>query len=143
MLFKRGEVDAVATNDSDALTFAAGTLLILLLFQLLYTQFKKGADTMLTLITNWGNAHMATYRLLNVLSCLNLTSAQFVDFCLLCGTDFSSKVKGVGPASALKQILEYVTLEHLNAIIPDEAHEDMIDNARPIFFHNITEDMYV
>jgi 5'-3' exonuclease len=97
----------------------------------------------MTLITNWGNAHMATYKLSTVLSCLNLTSTQFVDFCLLCGTDFSSKVKGVGPASAIKQILEYGTLERLNFNIPNEAHEDMIKNGRPIFFHNIIEDMYV
>ena len=35
-MFKRGEVDAVSTNDSDALTFAAGMFLLLFVLLLLF-----------------------------------------------------------------------------------------------------------
>jgi len=31
---------------------------------------------------------------------LGMTQAMFVDFCLLCGTDFTERLKGLGPMTA-------------------------------------------
>ncbi len=35
---------------------------------------------------------------------LGMTRAMFVDFCLLCGTDFTERLKGLGPMTALQLV---------------------------------------
>ena len=42
---------------------------------------------------------------------MNLTMDQFVDLCVLLGTDYCDNIKGVGPKTALKLITKYGTLE--------------------------------
>ncbi len=42
---------------------------------------------------------------------LQLSRPRFVDFALLLGTDFSERIKNVGPARALKFIKEHGTIE--------------------------------
>jgi len=39
-----------------------------------------------------------------VLNALSLTYEQFIDFCILCGCDYTSKIAGIGPVKALKLI---------------------------------------
>ena len=46
-----------------------------------------------------------------VLSSLQLSREQFVDFCVLCGCDYAQKLRGVGPKTALKLIVTHKTLE--------------------------------
>lgn len=49
---------------------------------------------------------------LNVALCgLDITFEQFVDLCILCGCDYCSSIKGIGPKTALKLIRQYKTLE--------------------------------
>lgn len=49
---------------------------------------------------------------LNVALCgLDITFEQFVDLCILCGCDYCSNIKGIGPKTALKLIRQYKTLE--------------------------------
>ncbi len=36
------------------------------------------------------------------LSAINLTEDQFIDFCILCGCDYASNIKGIGPVRALQ-----------------------------------------
>jgi flap endonuclease-1 len=45
------------------------------------------------------------------LSLLGITRAQLIDIAILVGTDYNEKVKGIGPKTALKLILEHGTLE--------------------------------
>ncbi|KIY62912.1 PIN domain-like protein [Cylindrobasidium torrendii FP15055 ss-10] len=49
---------------------------------------------------------------------LSLDRASFVDFCILLGTDFSQRIKHVGPMRALKFIREYGTIENIIAAQP-------------------------
>ncbi|KAI9476166.1 MAG: PIN domain-like protein [Benjaminiella poitrasii] len=49
---------------------------------------------------------------------LQLSRESFIDFCILCGTDFSGTIQGIGPHRALAAIKKYGSieslLEHLN-----------------------------
>jgi 5'-3' exonuclease len=38
---------------------------------------------------------------------------QFVDFCIMCGTDYNTNIKGIGPAGAFKLISQYKTIENI------------------------------
>ena len=40
----------------------------------------------------------------SILEELDLTYEQYIDFCILCGCDYTSKVPGIGPVKALKMI---------------------------------------
>ena len=44
---------------------------------------------------------------------LELTRESFVDFALLLGTDFSQRIKNVGPARAYRFIKEYGSIERI------------------------------
>ena len=44
---------------------------------------------------------------------LQLDREAFVDFALLLGTDFSQRIKNVGPARALKFIRQHRTIERV------------------------------
>ncbi|KAI0763113.1 PIN domain-like protein [Trametes elegans] len=49
----------------------------------------------------------------DVRAALALDRARFVDFALLLGTDFSQRIKNVGPARALRFIREHGSIEHI------------------------------
>jgi len=42
----------------------------------------------------------------NLLACMSLTYDEFVDFCILSGSDFTISPKGFGPATAMKEFLK-------------------------------------
>ncbi|CAG8762445.1 12265_t:CDS:1, partial [Cetraspora pellucida] len=44
---------------------------------------------------------------------LNLSRDEFIDLCILCGTDFSGTIQGIGPTKALKMIRSYGTIENI------------------------------
>jgi flap endonuclease-1 len=44
---------------------------------------------------------------------MNLTMNQFIDLCVLLGTDYCDSIKGIGPKGAYKLILKYGTLEKI------------------------------
>lgn len=48
---------------------------------------------------------------------MNLTMDQFVDLCVLLGTDYCDSIKGVGPKGAYKLISKYGTLEKVLKIL--------------------------
>lgn len=90
-----GKVFAVGTEDMDALTFGSTVLLR----HLTYSDTKKMPPM--------------EYRLADVLRLLELSMAQFIDVCILCGCDYTDKLKGVGPETALKKIREHGSLHAL------------------------------
>ena len=53
------------------------------------------------------------YCLEGILSNLNVTHEQFVDMCILCGCDYTSKINGMGPITAHKLIMKYKSLEEI------------------------------
>jgi flap endonuclease-1 len=71
---------------------------------------------------------------------LQLTRASFVDFALLLGTDFSQRIKNVGPARALKFIKEHGSIERIIEAetkyplqIPLETYMAQVEIARMVF----------
>lgn len=56
----------------------------------------------------------------SVLEEMGLTHSEFIDLCILCGCDYSEKVKGVAAITALKRIREYRTIEAFSATLSAE-----------------------
>lgn len=44
---------------------------------------------------------------------LGLTRESFIDLCILCGTDFSGTIQGIGPHKALQAIQKYGSIERV------------------------------
>jgi len=99
-LAKAGHVFATGTEDMDALTFGTPVLLRHL------SESKKEKP-------------IYQFDIKKVLEGLQLTMAQFIDVCILCGCDYVDSPKGVGPQSALKLVREHGDMEgviaHLKA----------------------------
>lgn len=89
-LCKRGVVDAVLSRDSDVLAYAAPIFLT-------------------ELNTDTGVCHRLCYD--NILDKLNMTSEQFLDFCIMCGTDYNKNIFRVGPKTAYNLILTHGNIE--------------------------------
>ena len=50
---------------------------------------------------------------------LNLTPSEFIDFCILCGTDYNKGIKGIGVITAYNLITNYKTLDDILTLYPD------------------------
>ena len=92
-LAKNGLVYASATEDMDALCCGSP----ILVRRLTMSEARK--------------LPVLEYHLDQVLSSLGLNMTQFVDFCILCGCDFSETIKGIGPKSALHGIRKHGNIE--------------------------------
>lgn len=73
---------------------------------------------------------------------LNMNSSQFLDFALLLGTDFTDRIRNVGPIRALKFILSYGSIEKIlegePKYTPKAAISDYLEQirvAREVFQH--------
>ncbi|KAF8068883.1 PIN domain-like protein [Lyophyllum atratum] len=71
---------------------------------------------------------------------LQLDRTSFVDFALLLGTDFSQRIKNIGPTRALKLIREHGSIERIIELekeyiprIPHEAYISEVEAARLVF----------
>ena len=82
-----GEADVVATEDYDVLVCGAPRVL---------RNVTKSPEEM----------HLQT-----VLDSLQFTQEQFIEFCVLCGSDFTTYLPNVGPAAAYKAIQTYGTID--------------------------------
>ena len=47
----------------------------------------------------------------DVLQVLDLTPIQFIDFCIMCGTDYNERIPGIGPARAYNLMCEHENLD--------------------------------
>lgn len=67
---------------------------------------------------------------------LEMTREQFVDMCILCGSDYGGKVAGIGMVNAVKGIRSFGSIEKLvatkNITISDQMQSDW-DTARRVF----------
>ena len=52
------------------------------------------------------------YCLHGILNNLNLTNDKFIDLCILCGCDYTTKINGMGPITAYKIICKYENIEN-------------------------------
>lgn len=92
VLVKGGKVHATATEDMDCLTFGSSIMLKNL------TDSKKN-----TIEINHSK----------VLSELQMTNEQFIDFCILCGCDYTDSIKGIGPKRGLALIKKFKSIEEI------------------------------
>ncbi|KAJ3011384.1 hypothetical protein HKX48_006863 [Thoreauomyces humboldtii] len=91
-LVDAGFADATSSEDTDVLLFGEGPLLRRL--------FSRSDETV-------------QISPLEVHEALGLSSAEFLDFCILLGTDFSGKLMRVGPRTAFKLIRKYGSIESI------------------------------
>jgi flap endonuclease-1 len=71
-----------------------------------------------------------------VLSGLGLDYDSFVDFCILCGTDYNENIKGWGPARALTMIKQFKSIEAMidaKSITGEEAEKLKYTDIRESF----------
>jgi len=62
---------------------------------------------------NYRDDTYTEYNLQIILQELNITYDQFIDICILCGCDYTSKISGIGPINAYKLIQKHNNIEHI------------------------------
>jgi len=92
-LCRDGKVYASATEDADCLTFGTS----ILVRNLMAAEAQKKQIYEVTLKT--------------ALEQLNITMDQFIDFCILSGCDYTDTIRGVGPSTAIKMIVQHGSIE--------------------------------
>ena len=90
---KTGIVAAVLTDDTDVMACMAPVMLYKLNFE----------DQTCTEIT-----------IQDVLEALELQPSQFIDFCIMCGTDYNGSIQKIGCEKAYKLIREFQTIENID-----------------------------
>ena len=91
-LEKENEVDACMTEDMDFLTHGSNLLL---------RDFNNKCNV------------VNVYDLNTILNDLDITPSQFTDLCILCGCDYTPKIRGIGTVGALKFIKKYGSIENI------------------------------
>lgn len=86
----QGKVDAVLTEDTDVLCYGAPFFL---------TKIDTKLNTCLRI----------DYK--KLLTEMNFTESQFLDFCIMCGTDYNLNIPRIGPAKAYSLITEHKSIE--------------------------------
>jgi flap endonuclease-1 len=114
------KVDAVLSNDSDLLAL--------------------GCYQMLTGIVNNddGERCFEHISLTNLLEQLEFTMSQFVDFCIMLGCDYNTRIPKKGPVASFNLINEYKSIEN----IPDIDSTCLnYETCRTIFSHTPSDDL--
>ena len=91
-LCKRGIVDAVLSEDTDVLAYASPIFLSKI---------------------NTSNGTCTRIKYPELLDALDLFSDEFLDLCIMCGTDYNKNIFRVGPEKAYKQIQTHSTIEEI------------------------------
>lgn len=93
-LCRWGYVKGVLTTDSDVLAYGAP----------IFIQELRVNEEMCKIIRHE-----------DVLEVLDMNDTQFVDFCIMCGTDYNDRIPGIGPAKAYRLLDDYNNLDNLVA----------------------------
>lgn len=104
-LVKKGIVKAVLTKDTDVFTYGCTVV------------FNK---------INYANESFTAVCLESILSSLELTYEQFVDMCIMCGTDFNKNISRIGPHKAYDLIKKYGSIDKL----PDDMDISILNHKR-------------
>lgn len=91
-LCRQGLVDAVLSEDTDVLAY--------------------GAPVFLSKIETY-TGECVSIQYDKVLEALDLTEAQFLDFCIMCGCDYNTNVPKVGPETAYRLIKKFGTIDDI------------------------------
>lgn len=118
-LQKQNLVQFTFTEDSDALTFGSPVVI-------------RGAKK---------NETVIEISLCEVLSELKLTYDSFVDFCILCGCDYTSTIPKLGPLTSLQLVQQHKTIENILNTLPDKYKiptDFNFETARELFKRKVT-----
>lgn len=91
----QNRVDVVFSEDSDVLCYGAPFVV---------TKVNTGDNTAVVV------SHS------DILEALNFTKSQFIDFCIMCGTDYNSNIFKIGPEKAFKLIVEYGSIDAIKNV---------------------------
>lgn len=62
---------------------------------------------------NADNNSIEEYCLVGILDSLEINYEQFIDLCILCGCDYTSKINGIGPIGAYKLIKKHSNIDNI------------------------------
>lgn len=113
-LVKSGKAYATATEDMDALTFGTPVVIRNIKDKVVEINMSK------------------------VLTGLEITYEQFIDFCILCGCDYCETIKGIGPKTALKLVRKHGNIETILENLPTKyivpsSLKDNLEEVRELF----------
>lgn len=91
-LCKTGQVKAVISDDTDALAYNTPIVL---------NKVDTSSETCIEVKSNI------------VQEKLELTYSEFLDFCIMCGTDYNDNIKGIGPVNAYNKISQYKSIDNI------------------------------
>ena len=92
-LANKGYVNGVISNDSDVLAYDVD------LFLYDINPFTES---------------VVVYKKLNVLNSVNMTKETFLDFCIMCGTDYNTNIPRVGPVSSFLLLQEKKSIDNID-----------------------------
>mmetsp|Transcript_89554 Transcript_89554/g.267103 ORF Transcript_89554/g.267103 Transcript_89554/m.267103 type:complete len:399 (-) Transcript_89554:167-1363(-) len=116
-LCRDGKVYAAATEDADCLTF--GTKILIRNLMAAESQKKQILEVTLE----------------RALEQLNISMDQFIDFCILSGCDYCDTLRGVGPTTAIKLLVQHGSLEKvLEELGPEKVPKNFRYQAARDFF---------
>jgi 5'-3' exonuclease len=104
-MYHQKDVDYVLTDDSDIMAYGCSYL-------------SKIGPSGICVYTDYPA----------LLESTGLSREEFVDFCIMMGTDYNDRVKGFGPVKCLKTITEFSTLDKITAY-----HDIDYQNIRRLF----------
>ena len=110
-LCKQGKVDAVVTEDSDVLAY--------------------GVPCWISGIDYDGSCLVVESKVIQESS--GLTEQEWMDFCIMCGTDYNHTVEKFGPVSAFRAITEHRTIEKVCSEYQLSGNEWKTDIVRSLF----------
>jgi 5'-3' exonuclease len=87
-----GFVSAVLSEDTDVMAYGAPVFL---------TKIDTSSDTCVRIKHNY------------LLEQLSLTITNFLDLCIMCGTDYNSNIPKIGSKTAYKQIIQYGSIDEI------------------------------
>lgn len=120
-LNKNNLIDYILSEDSDLLTFGANRVL---------KNFSIREET------------CQIYSIHSILKHLNITKNQFIDMCILCGCDYSPKVKGMNCPKSFQLISNHKNAENIQKLNEyNHINLQNIQKARDIFKKEITNDL--
>jgi flap endonuclease-1 len=114
IMYKQGEIDGCISEDNDMLVYGC---------EHLYRFYKTNSN------------HILEYNLIEIKKDLNITDHEFVDLCILCGSDYYKKIKFKtsykNSVVAYYLIKKYKTIENLIAnksYLPNDLDYERIRN---------------
>ena len=91
-LCKQGLVDAVLSEDSDVIAYGAPIFL---------SKINMQTSLCTELVYS------------DILTSVDMTSEQFLDFCIMCGTDYNKNIPKVGPVSSFNLIKKHKSIDNI------------------------------